>query len=432
MNNTIDFYHNMSLIRSRRDAYLYYNSEERTFVATCSEVDIHGVQAQCKTNDSIEDYSTDEDKLRAVDIIPGNDCNLACSYCYRNCDTKSISLENIQQGMKFIRKICKRDELEFCFIGGEPLLYWDEIESSVSCIQEFFPRAKFVVVTNGTLFTESICDYLSENGFYTIVSIDGNQERHDKARVLKGNQSGTFEAVNEGLDMLKMHNINYALCVTVDEHNSTCFVGDIEWLMDRYKPDDIHVNGILHNASIEKNSVRSFAQGLTSLFDQFNKKGKSLPKQVKRWFLPFISRSEKMHFDCAAFGRKVVMSPNGYHVCEGFASSGDTVSLIGLEELIDTWAAYSTNTNPSCQKCCLRHICKGGCKFNAFENNQQDDGVDRQYCIVNRAIFDHLSGRILEDFEESICEYKVYNAELLCALWPAISDSKDLNKVNWS
>ena len=304
----------LSLIRSTEDSFLYYIDRERLFVALSSGFNINNISIEHEINDPIENLSTNKISLRTVDIIPGNDCNLGCSYCYRICNSKTISSENIQQGIAFIKNICDQDNLEFCFIGGEPLLYLDEVKASVDCILASFPKAIFVIVTNGTLFTDSICEYLSAKNFHTIVSVDGNKERHNKARVLKNDQAGSFEIVDIGLDMLKKYKINYALCVTIDEHNCKWFVDDIEWLMERYQPDDLHVNGILHNADQKNISVAAFAQGLTSLFDKFNEKSKSLPEQVKRWFLPFISRSEKMHFDCAAFGRKIVMSPDGYHV----------------------------------------------------------------------------------------------------------------------
>ena len=252
-------------------------------------------------------------------------------------------MENIQKGISFIKDICDRDDLEFCFIGGEPLLYWDEVKLSVDCILASFPKAKFVVVTNGTLFTDAICEYLFEKNFYTIVSVDGNEERHNKARTLKSDQSGSFEMVDNGLGLLKKYNIKYAICVTIDTHNCNFFVDDVEWLVEKYQPDDLHVNGILHDAERNSSTAANFAQGLTTLFDRFNTKKKPLPKQVKRWFLPFISLSEKMHFDCAAFGQKIVMSPDGYHVCEGFASKGEAVPLSKVKYLVNTWANYSDN-----------------------------------------------------------------------------------------
>ena len=421
-----------SLIKSNEDCFLYYYERERFFVALSPRFKIDDIPIENYTVDPIKTPNIKKSSLKAVDIIPGNDCNLSCSYCYRKCNSRTITLGDIKMGLDFVKALCDQNNLEFCFIGGEPLLYWKEVMASVDCILNTFPKARFVVVTNGTLFTDEICRYLLEKKFYTIVSIDGNEERHNQARIFKQTRLGAFKAVNSGLNMLKKHGISYALCVTIAKHNSKRFVDDIEWLLNAYEPDDLHVNGILHNANYDKKLTEAFAKGLTSLFDLFNAKKKPLPEQLKRWFLPFISHSEQMHFDCAAFGCKIVMSPEGYHVCEGFASSGNNVPLSYLKKLLDSWSNYSINGNIFCQQCHLRFVCKGGCKFNADKDMLSDVGVDGQYCITNKTLFNHLANSIIADFTNRESSYLVYNKEFLMKLWPSITNDKKCESINWS
>ena len=139
-----------------------------------------------------------------------------------------------------------------------------------------------------------------------------------------------------------------------------------------------------------------------------------------------------MHFDCAAFGRKVVISPCGYHVCEGYASKNKTVPLNKLHQLINHWRSYETNTNPFCANCNLRFICKGGCKYNAHQGAIDNARIDSLYCKTNRTLFDYISNKIFDDFKTRKTFYMIYDYNTLSSIWPSISEDHKSDNVNWS
>lgn len=95
--------------------------------------------------------------------------------------------------------------------GGEPLLCFDlikKIEEYVSKIeiQKNF-KVSYRMVTNGTILTESIINFLKEHPyFFLTVSCDGIKEIHDKNRkTITG--EGSFDLVEKNLRILQKHNL---------------------------------------------------------------------------------------------------------------------------------------------------------------------------------------------------------------------------------
>ena len=65
--------------------------------------------------------------------------------------------EIIDEVIKFIKKVIVErnpEEVEMCFIGGEPLLYVNKIETIISRVTTGFNNIVFYksIITNGTLF----------------------------------------------------------------------------------------------------------------------------------------------------------------------------------------------------------------------------------------------------------------------------------------
>jgi uncharacterized protein len=289
-----------------------------------------------------------------------------------------------------------------------------------------------VIVTNGTLLTESTCKYFSKEHFQVVISVDGKPKVHNLSRRHKDG-SGTFEQVERGILLSKKHSLIFALCLTVQKNNINTFPEDVAWLIDRYAPHDVHVNGILHEPTIEDNKVnKEFARGLFRLMQNFNNISRPLPKQIQRWFMPFIKPNLSMHFDCAAFGRKIVVSPDGFHTCEGFASDKKCVDCSELDDLVQHWKQYNFNTIESCKACVLRYACKGGCKFNANRSNGRSDYVDTHYCITNRYLFAKLARLVLSDFQSTQGPFNIYTSNEIEVMCPSLAPSAHSTVINWS
>ena len=158
-------------------------------------------------------------------------CNIDCKYCYylekeelypgtRNFRMTDATLEN------YVRQYIEAQsapEISFAWQGGEPTLLGVEFFRKVVELQKkYCPAGKRItnaLQTNGTLLNTEWCEFFRENNFLIGLSIDGPRDLHDYYRVDKGGKP-TFDKVMQGLELLKIHHVEYNTLTVVNRQNS--------------------------------------------------------------------------------------------------------------------------------------------------------------------------------------------------------------------
>ncbi|WP_293445463.1 radical SAM protein [Persephonella sp.] len=112
-----------------------------------------------------------------------NVCNLFCQHCYSSANTVRTgepTLEDIKAQIPYLKKAGVR---YLILSGGEPLLREDIFD-----IARLFNESGFITTlsTNGILVSEKNIDRIKENFSYVGISIDGDEETHDRFRGMKG------------------------------------------------------------------------------------------------------------------------------------------------------------------------------------------------------------------------------------------------------
>lgn len=157
---------------------------------------------------------TNEKRLAKLTLVVANDCNLSCKYCYvdggsydPNIKNKHLSQENAKDIVDYL--VRTYDVVErIAFFGGEPLLNFKAIETTVKYINELVFQGKlkeapiFSITTNGTIYSKKIFQFLAENKFSVCISIDGDEIVHDMLRPYK-NGKGSFSRIKEIVELLQ-------------------------------------------------------------------------------------------------------------------------------------------------------------------------------------------------------------------------------------
>ena len=128
-----------------------------------------------------------------------NICNMSCVYCQAKDDvsvvchkmTKEVAEKSVDIALSSPSRY-----LTFEFQGGEPLANFEVLKHIIEYTEEH-KRGKnicYSIVTNLSLMTEEILDYLIEHKVNISTSIDGNKEIHDENRRFH-NEAGTFDTV---------------------------------------------------------------------------------------------------------------------------------------------------------------------------------------------------------------------------------------------
>ncbi|MEG6551776.1 radical SAM protein [Desulfocurvibacter africanus] len=168
-----------------------------------------------------------------VFLMLGHECNLSCVYCMQAGTLRKKSKGSIPQMqgqpdkiIPFLRALAEdqKETLTVQFYGGEPLLYFATIRSVVEALEDL-PNVAFSTISNGTLISPAIVDFLNEKNFHVAISWDGlNVEETRGVDVLRVNPdildikslgiSVVLSARAYPLDVLKpleVHDREYAL-----------------------------------------------------------------------------------------------------------------------------------------------------------------------------------------------------------------------------
>lgn len=137
-------------------------------------------------------------------------CNLRCKYCiynpshkeYREFGHKNMSWETAKKAIDLLINHSKdAEQVHIGFYGGEPLLNFELIKQAVKYAKSNFKEITFAMTTNAALVTEEIADYLLQNDFDIIVSLDGPKDIHDANRITIDG-TGSFNKTVAGAQIL--------------------------------------------------------------------------------------------------------------------------------------------------------------------------------------------------------------------------------------
>ena len=156
-------------------------------------------------------------------------CNLGCAYCFYLDKEKlygsgeSWRMSDPVLEAYISQYIQQQDvpEISFAWQGGEPTLLGVEFFQKVVALQQRYAQGKTItnaLQTNGTLLTDSWCEFFTANKFLIGMSVDGPRELHDQYRVDK-NGKPTFAAVMRGVELLKKHKTDFNTLTVVNRAN---------------------------------------------------------------------------------------------------------------------------------------------------------------------------------------------------------------------
>lgn len=120
-------------------------------------------------------------------LIVTQQCNLRCRYCYVDKADGAMAMTTAQRAVDFAFAHTAPDEpVDIGYFGGEPLIEMPRLRAITAAIKAHpdYRRERVVlsVISNGTVWSEAIADYLDEQEIHPCLSCDGPPEVQDSAR----------------------------------------------------------------------------------------------------------------------------------------------------------------------------------------------------------------------------------------------------------
>lgn len=119
--------------------------------------------------------------IKLLKIQMGLSCNYSCDYCSqkfveRAPETSKKDIDAFMEKLNVL-EFSEQEGLKIEFWGGEPFVYWKTMKPLVETMFDKFSTWKvkpiFSVITNGSILTDEIIDWLMQYNFTVAISHDG-------------------------------------------------------------------------------------------------------------------------------------------------------------------------------------------------------------------------------------------------------------------
>ncbi|MFR7591088.1 MAG: radical SAM protein [Longibaculum sp.] len=353
--------------------------------------------------------------MSVIYFLVTSNCNLACKYCFLEKEDKNKCDKNMSMDIakiaieKYICYLKKYDikKSTIIFYGGEPLINWKVVKAIIERVN-LEKNIKFTctIVTNGTLLTEEINNFLLKYKVNIGISIDGPKEINDKNRIFKFSDDSVYDKIINVIENEKnLQQICLSMTLSPDilKNKDEIF----KWLKkigvkfigyNLYCPTKNELNWEKYGEDSSDFLIESFKTLNNQLLDdRIERKIESLTKR------------EFKFTDCGAMGgNQVVIKADGdICICHGYEKINrytigninniDYDDVLNSEE-INFWKKRLPIYTEECLKCEALFCCGGGCPNRAEILFGDRKSIDKVFCIhTKRILYWYLENIFEED-----------------------------------
>lgn len=352
-------------------------------------------------------------------------CNLSCTYCFEDTHEikefrsvlmrEHISHAALDLTASLIQKYPLEPErcLTIQFYGGEPLLNFPVLRSSVLYAEELIKQGLFpsnteiAMVTNGVLLdphrnserAAKMAEFFAKHEISVGISLDGPKEIHDTYRVNKSN-AGSFQSALAGYRLLADCGVKVGVSCTLTPKVVDNFSEVLAFFENELGIKQGLSFNILHytpSVAIDGCYYEKVAECILQAFPRFRDSDKWEDRMMRK--AESFAYQEMTFADCAAIGHQLVISPEGQiGICQDFIKPRKYFNHSVFDKKFDPyedenfqeWLRRSPLNMPQCQDCEAIAICGGGCPASAQALYGSIWDVDRRICPFSKKALEWL------------------------------------------
>lgn len=342
-------------------------------------------------------------EIKALCLHVAHTCNLVCEYCFAaqgkfGGEKAIMSFDVAKTAIDFlIKNSGDHHNLEVDFFGGEPLLNFDVVKETVDYAKKtekkYNKNFRFTFTTNGVLLNDEIIDYLNENMYNVVLSLDGRPEIHNYFRKdAKG--KGSYDKAVENFKKLveKRQGKNYYIRGTFT-HLNPDFLNDIIHLANlgfdklSMEPVVTSKDDLYALTEEDKKIVMKNYEELANYMLELEKQGRKIEFYHYNIDLKNGPCLQKRLKGCGSGSEYFAVTPNGdLYPCHQFVSNpdfkmGDIYNGINNAKKHEDFLTNDISKKQKCEDCFAKLYCAGGCAANAYHstgdiNDVYEDGCD--------------------------------------------------------
>jgi uncharacterized protein len=327
--------------------------------------------------------------IKALCLHVAHDCNLSCRYCFAsqgnfNGERLLMDRETAHRAVDFlIEKSGKRHSIEIDFFGGEPLLNFplvkDTVEYGKKRAEEAGKDIRFTLTTNAVALDRDTAEYLDENMYNVVLSLDGRPEVNDRMRCF-GDGTGSYGVIVDNIRgfVQRRENRSYFVRGTFTRENLD-FSKDVLHIAD-LGIKEISVEPVVAGPeepySIREQDLDTVLCEYDKLFDEcLNRAGTPDEFSFYHFRVNLYNGpcAIKRLSGCGAGNQYLAVTPEGdLYPCHQFV--GDRAFLMGnvFDGELDRGISAAFRdahvyNKEDCRDCWARLWCSGGCHANCYK-----------------------------------------------------------------
>ena len=328
-------------------------------------------------------------------------CNLRCAYCYLPHEKRDLSRDT---GFSLLREIFSTakskhfSKIQIKYAGGEPLLQFSLLQDLHAYANELSVRSGItldeVVLSNGTMISETILTYLTTNYIRLMISMDGLDDIHDAQRVY-ANGKASSKDVKRAVELALDYGLKPNISVTVTNRNLEGLPLLMRWILERKLQFNLNFFRQNDFAKDDKDLCFNEQQLIEGLLECYKVVEEFLPEQSMLASLADRANLSTSHLRPCGVGKNyLVFDTNGnLSKCQmkmdqpvATQPNGHFISAIQNKKGIQN---ISVDAKEECSQCEWRYWCAGGCPLEAY-NQSGAYNSKSPYCNVYKSIFPEI------------------------------------------
>lgn len=369
-------------------------------------------------------------ELFQIDILLNYTCNFRCIYCYSASgrSSKQIEFDKIKAVVDYLFCSGKKQTNPYIINfsgGGEPLLSFNLIKQTIEYIENVNADKNYVynigLVTNGSLITPEIIEYLQKHNVDMAVSFEILERLQNKER-------GCYDKVAANIDMMLEKGFPFGIRTTFTPESVSCMCEMIEELAMRFpKLKKVVYDTVLSPA------LFSSPKKLQEYYDTFLQeyyKAKSLGVAKGILVESIAVETLSMVRDRTCEG-KIVLTPMGtISSCARVSSPQESLYndyiygevrngklLFDNEKFNNIMSDSNIYSQAMCRNCFAKWNCGGGCRLfhNSFNQEFEEVRCDFARNSLKKQLLDVLISNFRQASGKELTDYikeKIVNGEL--------------------
>lgn len=364
-------------------------------------------------------------------FVVTNACNQSCVYCQAQkggCVANGMMSKEIAKKAVDLALQSPSKVLNFEFQGGEPLMNFEVIKYIVEYSKNVCSskRINYSLVSNLTLLTEEVIEFIRQNNISLSTSIDGDETIHNINRPYR-NEDGTYKDVIKKVEYIKESGMHIGALETTTKFS----LDNYKKIIDTYVSfgfDTISLRALTPLGCANKAwndigySAEEFNEFYKNSFDyimELNRNGYSLAEaqasiMLNKIFTGISQNYMELRSPCgAAIGQMAYYYDGNVYTCDegrmlaemgndafklGNIYSDDYDSIMNSKVCKTVCSASVLESLPTCCDCVYQPYC-GACPVVTYAlNNDLYEKTPFEYrCKIYKGMLDTIFGYLLEN-----------------------------------